>query len=209
MNIFVYIVILLFSAIVHEIAHGYTAYLRGDNTAKILGRVTLNPVPHIDFLGSIILPVILLFLKSPILFGWAKSVPIDYNKLKNPKIDNAIVSLSGPVSNILLAFFSGLIIRFTRLFLNFEVSESIISFFYVVLNINVILAIINLIPIPPLDGSKVITCFLPKNFLLKYLNLNSYIWLIVLFLLLSSNVTWKIIIPIINFFVIVFSGINY
>jgi len=211
LTVFIYIVVFIFSAIIHEISHGYVAHLRGDDTAKLMGRITLNPLSHIDLFGSIILPAILLSLRSPILFGWAKPVPIDYRNFKNPKLDIPLVSLAGPIANLLLALVSGLGIRLIRIFPNFEAGfgAAIESFLYIMLIINVILTIINLIPIPPLDGSKVATFFMPRNIATKYMNINSFICLIVLLLLLSSGVAWSLLYPAISFFVTIFSGISY
>lgn len=211
LTVFIYIVVFIFSAIIHEISHGYVAHLRGDDTAKLMGRITLNPLSHIDLFGSIILPAILLSLRSPILFGWAKPVPIDYRNFKNPKLDIPLVSLAGPIANLLLALVSGLGIRLIRIFPNFEAGfgAAIESFLYIMLIINVILTIINLIPVPPLDGSKVATFFMPRNIATKYMNINSFICLIVLLLLLSSGVAWSLLYPAISFFVTIFSGISY
>jgi Zn-dependent protease len=212
LTVFIYVVVFIFSAIIHEIFHGFVAHLRGDDTAKLMGRITLNPLSHIELFGSIILPAILLSLKSPIIFGWAKPVPIDYRNFKNPKLDIPIVSLAGPIANLLLALVSGFGIRLIRIFPNFEAGfgASIQSFFYIMLIINVILTIINLIPIPPLDGSKVVCFFMPRDIVPKYININSFICLIVLLLLLSSSsVVWSLLYPAISFFVTIFSGISY
>ncbi|MDR1474365.1 MAG: site-2 protease family protein [Endomicrobium sp.] len=211
LSVFIYVVVFIFSAIIHEVSHGYVAHLRGDNTAKLMGRITMNPLSHIELFGSILLPAMLLFLKSPILFGWAKPVPIDSRNFKNPKLDIPLVSLAGPSANLLLALVSGLGIRFIGMFPNFEVGfgASIQSFLYIMLIINVILTIINLIPIPPLDGSKVATYFMPRDVAVKYMNLNSFICLIALLLLLSSGGGWTLLHPVINFLVVTFSGIPY
>jgi Zn-dependent protease len=211
LTVFIYVVIFIFSAIIHEISHGYVAHLRGDNTAKLMGRITLNPMSHIELFGSILLPAMLLFLKSPILFGWAKPVPIDYRNFKNPKLDIPLVSLAGPIANLLLALVSGFGIRLIGMFPNFEAGfgAAIQSFFYILLVINVILAIINLIPIPPLDGSKVITYFMQRDLAAKYMNLNSLICLILLLLLFSLSMTWSLLYPVISFFVGTFSGSPY
>jgi Zn-dependent protease len=211
LTVFIYVVVFIFSAIIHEISHGYVAHLRGDETAKLMGRITLNPLSHIELFGSIILPAMLLALKSPIIFGWAKPVPIDYRNFKNPKLDIPLVSLAGPVANLLLALVSGLGIRFIRMFPNFEAGfgASIESFLYIMLVLNIIFAIINLIPIPSLDGSKVVTYFMPRDIAAKYMNLNSFVCLIILLLLLSSGVAWSVLYPIISFFVVTFSGFPY
>lgn len=202
MEVYIYIVAFVFSAVIHEVSHGCVAYLRGDDTAKNLGRITLNPVAHLELFGSIVLPAILLLIKSPIFFGWAKPVPINYANLKNPKIDVAIVSVAGPASNVLLAMLSGLGIRFISYFVNFYngFGGAIATFLYIMLNVNLILAIINLIPIPPLDGSKILAQFLPKDIARKYLNLNPSICLLILFVVLSSRLVRSFLYTVIDFF---------
>jgi Zn-dependent protease len=211
LTVFIYIVIFIFSATIHEGSHAYVAHLRGDNTAKLMGRITLNPLSHIELFGSILLPVMLLFLKAPIIFGWAKPVSIDSRNLKNPKLDILLVCLAGPAANLLLALISGLGIRLIGMFPNFKVGfgDSIQAFLYIMLVINIILTIINLIPIPPLDGSKIVTYFMPRDVAVKYINLNAFICLIALLLLLSSDGAWTLLYPVINFFVVTFSGIPY
>jgi Zn-dependent protease len=192
--------------IIHEISHGYVAYLRGDDTAKVLGRITLNPILHVELFGTVILPIILLFFEAPVLFGWAKPVPINYRNFKNPRMDIPIVSFAGPASNILLVALSGLGMCFIKTFPSFErgFGGSIESFLYLMLIVNTVLSIVNLIPIPPLDGSKIITYFLPEQIALKYLNFNPYVCLGVLLALMSSGVVWKFICPIVNFLTAIF-----
>lgn len=209
MYILVYIVVLLFSIMIHEIAHGYVAYLRGDDTAKRAGRLTLNPIPHIDLFGSIILPATLLLLKAPILFGWAKPVPVNYYKLKNPKVDIPLVSVAGPLSNIALAAISGLGIRLIRMFPDFHqgLGASIEAFLFVMLVMNIVLPLINLIPVPPLDGSKVITYFMPARMAEKYLSMNPWVGFIIIYLLLLSGLVWRVLYPILNFLIVVIAGV--
>lgn len=211
MAIFVYVVVFLFSAIIHEVAHGYVAHLRGDNTAKMLGRITLNPLPHVELFGSVILPAMLLIMKAPIILGWGKPVPINYSNLKNPKVDVPLISIAGPLSNILLAVISGLGIRLISAIPDFEVGfgRSIESFLHVMLIVNVILFVFNLIPLPPLDGSKVIAYFLPKNIVAKYLNLNPFLCMMILFLILSSGMTRRFTYSVIKFFVPIFDGVFF
>ncbi|MDR1417725.1 MAG: site-2 protease family protein [Endomicrobium sp.] len=211
MEVFVYIVVFVFSVIIHEVSHGYIAYLRGDDTAKDIGRITLNPFAHLELFGSIILPAMLLLMKAPILFGWAKPVPVNYVNLKNPKIDSVIVSAAGPLSNIMLAVFSGLGIRFISYFSTFSngFGGAIETFLYVMLTLNLMLAIINLIPIPPLDGSKIAAYFFPRDIARSYLSLNPFICLLILFIVLSSGLVWSFLYPVINFFMKNLSGISF
>lgn len=204
----IYIAVLLFSVIIHEVAHAYAAYLRGDDTAKAAGRITLNPIPHIDIFGSIILPAILVISQSSIIFGWAKPVPVNFARLKNPKVDIPLVSFAGPLSNILLAVIAGLGIRAIRMFPDFYqgTGSSIVLVLYIVVFLNIVLPIINLIPVPPLDGSKVITYFMPRDIADKYLNMNPFLSFMILIILLWSGIIWSVAGPLINFFVGIIIG---
>jgi len=162
------ILILIFSVVIHEVAHGYAANWLGDPTARLAGRLTLNPVPHLDPMMSVILPGLLLFTGSPILFGAAKPVPYNpYNFNKHHKWGEAIVAVAGPASNLVLAFIFAMIIRFAEV-LNLSASFTQIAFMVVILNI--FLAFFNLVPIPPLDGSKILPRFLPPLLAMKYEN---------------------------------------
>ncbi len=151
------IVILIFSIVVHEVMHGYVAYKLGDSTAKFMGRLTLNPIPHIDLLGTIIIPLFLIVSRSPILFGWAKPVPVNFNNLRNPKKDSVYVALAGPASNFVLAIVFAIFFHLLS-FLSLN-----IVFWYGVY-INLILGIFNLIPIPPLDGGRIAVGLLPLRY---------------------------------------------
>lgn len=198
--------VLLFSVIVHEVAHGYIAYKRGDDTAKLMGRLTLNPVPHIDIFGSIILPLMLMFANAPV-FGWAKPVPVNINKLNNPRTDAVWVSLSGCLANFSLAVAAGFFMWLIR---NFATSEmtALASVYYILQNvlvINIILPILNLIPIPPLDGSRVFIFLLPRNIAVKYASIEPYGFLII-FGLLATGILWKIISPVVYFLTAFLSG---
>lgn len=156
------IIILIMSVVVHEISHGYAALYFGDETARYQGRLTLNPLKHLDLTGSIIIPLLLLISKSGFVFGWAKPVPINPYNFRNRKWAEVIVALAGPLSNISLAVIFGLLIRFGGQFGILNPSFLYIAS-YVVL-INLVLAIFNLIPIPPLDGSHLLFSILSEKY---------------------------------------------
>ena len=197
--------VLLFSVIVHEVAHGFVAYKRGDSTAKLLGRLTLNPICHIDIFGSIILPLVLIITGAPV-FGWAKPVPINMYNLKNPKTDMIFVSLAGITANFLLAVCAGVLMFVIRTFFaNVDMMFSLYVLFQYVIVINIVLFIFNLIPIPPLDGSRVVLFLLPREMAQKYAQIEKYgFWIILI--LLMTNILWKIIGPIANFLIKLLSG---
>ncbi len=149
------IAIVMFSAVIHEVMHGVAADRLGDPTARYAGRLTLNPIPHLDPFGSVLLPILLALSNSPFLFGWAKPVPYNpYNLTRAPRWGEAIVAFAGPASNFCIALFFALVMR-----LNFFAGINDVLFMIVV--VNVMLGIFNLFPIPPLDGSKILPMFLP------------------------------------------------
>ncbi len=149
------IIILIFSTVVHEVSHGYVAYLQGDNTAKYAGRLTLNPLKHLEWFGSFFLPVISYFFGGFII-GWAKPVPFNPYNLRNQRWGEAFVAIAGPLANITLAVIFGFLIRFGIL-------PGLQGAFAAVVFINLILATFNLVPIPPLDGSKILFSLLPNS----------------------------------------------
>lgn len=159
------LVVLILSIILHEVAHGYAANSLGDPTARLSGRLTLNPVSHIDLLGSIIIPGILFFTHAPFLFGWAKPVPYNPYNLKNQRWGEAFVAAAGPLTNLLLALIFSLIIRFGA---GFGLSSAFLDLASYIVLINIVLALFNAIPFPPLDGSKVLTGFLPFELARRY-----------------------------------------
>jgi Zn-dependent protease len=178
--------VLIYSAILHEIAHGYVAYRLGDPTAKIRGRLTLNPISHIDLYMTIIVPLLLIISGSPIIFGGAKPVPVDPFNLRDGRKDLSLVSLAGPLTNILLAIIASVLIHvFYPGFGFFDVMRNDIfgSFLTAIVRINLFLAVFNLVPIPPLDGSKVFSLLLPPKQAAAYMSLGS-MGMIILMLLL-------------------------
>lgn len=159
-----FLIILILSVIIHEIAHGYVAEMWGDPTARLAGRLTLNPIKHIDPLGSVILPALMYIVSSGnFMFGWAKPVPYNPYNLRNLRWGTVAVGLAGVLSNLLIAIIFGFIIRFAGV-----LGIMIGSPFYVILVsivfVNVLLAVFNLIPFPPLDGARVLFAFLPYRF---------------------------------------------
>lgn len=178
------ILILIYSAILHEIAHGFVAYRLGDPTAKLLGRLTLDPRPHIDPIMSIALPLILILSDSPVVFGAAKPVPVDGFNLRDGRKDIAIVSLAGPATNFLIAAISAVFIKLL-VFLPMEPSiAALLNWLLLnIVRLNLLLGIFNLIPIPPLDGSKVFALLLSEKQAAAYLSIGS-IGIFILFFLL-------------------------
>ena len=152
------LIILILSVIVHEVAHGYAANSLGDPTARLAGRLTLNPLPHIDLMGSIILPALLVFTHSPILFGWAKPVPYNPFNLKNHRWGETFVALAGVATNILLAVIFGLVVRYG---LAIGLDSTAVSVARIIAFVNLFLGLFNLIPFPPLDGFTALRSALP------------------------------------------------
>ena len=158
MEIFLTLVVLILSVIVHEVAHGYAANSLGDPTARLAGRLTLNPIPHIDLMGSIVLPALLVLTSSPILFGWAKLVPYNPFNLKNHRWGETLVALAGVATNFLLAIIFGLIVRFSPII---GLDATAVSLAATIAFINLFLGLFNLIPFPPLDGFTALRSALP------------------------------------------------
>jgi Zn-dependent protease len=157
------LIILMFAIMIHEVSHGTMANFLGDKTAKDAGRLTLNPAKHFELWGSFILPLLLFFVSAGrLVFGWAKPVPFNPLNLKNPKRDTGLIGLAGPASNFLVALVFG---AFIRLIVYFQVIglAPVIPFFDLIVQINLMLGVFNLVPIPPLDGSKILFSLLPRS----------------------------------------------
>ena len=185
------------SIILHEVAHGVAALFFGDDTAKKAGRLTLNPIPHIDVFGTLIIPA-LLALSGHAIFGYAKPVPINPNKMRQPLNDAVWVSLAGPATNLLLAALAGLWIRLHPALLQ-NVAAWSFQIPYYFGSINVILAVFNLIPIPPLDGSSVVTRFLPKSWESWWIPLSRYgMFILIGILLLAPTALSWVLNPVLN-----------
>ncbi len=197
---------ILFAIVLHEVAHGYVAYRLGDPTAKILGRLSLNPIPHIDLVGTILMPLLLfVFTKGQFVIGYAKPVPINPSNFRNPKRDMAIAAVFGPLTNLMLAIISFLILKHAL----YPISEALTSdlatnilkpillMFAASVQINVILATFNMLPIPPLDGGRVLMGLLPYRQSLLLSKIEPYGFLIVI-LLVAFGISSYIIVPVVR-----------
>lgn len=191
--------VLIYSAILHEIAHGIVADRLGDPTARLLGRITLDPRPHIDPMLSILAPLLLIVVGSPVIFGGAKPVPVDPFNLKEGRKDLALVSLAGPLTNVVIAVAGSLLFALLPTRLNLEMTvlsilqevfaiqnplDGVAFFLGIVVYINLLLALFNLLPIPPLDGSKIFAMILPERQAQAYMSLGSIGFLLIFFLLM-------------------------
>ncbi len=185
--------VFLLAVTIHEYAHGWVAFKKGDTTARDAGRLSLSPLAHIDPVGTIIFPLLLALSGLPV-FGWAKPVPINFNRLNNPKKDLLWVGLAGPAANIIFAFCIAMILRFAPV-------SGLITFgrlmFYMVI-INLLLGIFNLIPVPPLDGSRILTSLLPIKQAMVYMRLERFGFLIII-ALLWTGIIGKVVFPIVHF----------
>jgi Zn-dependent protease len=192
-NAIISIFVILFAITVHEASHGWAALKMGDPTAYQLGRITLNPIPHIDPIGTILLPAMLIIMGAPP-FGWAKPVPVNPLNLKDPRRDNLIISIAGPASNIAVAVVAFIILKIIlnlnpSLFYGGGISSllsPIIQILYLTILLNVILAFFNLIPIPPLDGSGVVMGLISEEAAQKYEQIRPYGFFILILLIMTG-----------------------
>lgn len=188
LKLFLIFIPILVAIILHEIAHGYVAYILGDDTAKNKGRLSFNPLHHIDLLGTIVLPLLLWLSNTGFMFGWARPVPINPYKLKNRPRDEILVASAGIVMNFCIAFISALLLHLVD-FIPVDFIKGVLSIFLIHMTIfNIGLAVFNAIPIPPLDGSKILFGWIQKPWAYKFLNSYQYgliIMVIILFILPS------------------------
>jgi len=185
-KIVVWVVPVIFAITVHEVAHGWVAKQYGDNTAWMLGRLTLNPLKHIDPVGTILVPGLMLAFTG-FVFGWAKPVPVNIRNLRNPKHDMAIVALAGPVANLLMALVWALFIRVALLINMTEFSVPMIYVGIAGIMINLVLGLLNLLPIPPLDGSRILSWALPGRWGYYYNQFEQYGFYLLVLLLMTNS----------------------
>jgi len=186
------LILFFFALTIHEFSHGWVAWKLGDPTAKNAGRLTLNPLAHIDPIGTILLPLMLIMTHSPFIFGWAKPVPVDFYNLRNPKRDMVWVGLAGPMANIILAIVLSFFLKILVLTGGNPLS-AILSYAII---INLLLAVFNALPIPPLDGSRVLIGLLPRELAIRYARIEPYGFIIIIGLLwlgMIGSVIWPIV----------------
>lgn len=182
MNSILYIAILIFSIVIHELAHGFTADKLGDPTARLQGRLTFNPIAHLDVFGSLLLPFLLIVTGAPFVFGWAKPVPFNPYNLKNPKWGGALIALMGPVSNFVIVALAAIVLH------TFELSAAGNLIVQGIMITNIALAVFNLVPIPPLDGHHILFAFLPDSLDWLKERLRAIAWpLVIIFVMVGAS----------------------
>jgi Zn-dependent protease len=196
------IAVLIFSVVAHEVSHGYMAQYLGDPTARLAGRLTMNPVKHLDPIGSIVAPLFSMFFLGGMIIGWAKPVPYNPYNLRDQKWGDAKVALAGPLTNIGIAVIFALFLRFGGTFF----TDPMEMMMHLIIKINIILAIFNLVPIPPLDGSKVLMSILPYRF--RYIGdyLERYA---LFFILFFAFFLWQYFMPLIDLIYMLLVGWSF
>jgi len=193
------IIVLVLSAVAHEYMHGWAAFRLGDHTAKDAGRLTLNPLAHLEWFGSFFLPLMMVLSGLPFVFGWAKPVPYNPYNLKDRRYGDAKVAIAGPLANLIIALFFGLLLRWLPFY-----SVTFAGLLALIVYINLVLMVFNLVPIPPLDGSKILATFLPEETRARYLgNERMGFIFIILFVMLAGG----IIMPLVNFLFRLIAGV--
>jgi len=210
-----YTVPLLLGVVTHEVAHGWVAEKLGDPTARTMGRITLNPFVHIDLMGTIILPVVLLLVHSPFLFGWAKPVPVNFENLRGGRRDMALVAISGPLTNLMVAILSAVVYHMVLSGIQNGwisgqgpaalVAEPLFLMARLSVTFNLVLMVINLLPIPPLDGGRVLVGLLPYHLASKLERLETF-GILILLLLIGTGLWGYIVSPVLDVFLQFFLG---
>jgi Zn-dependent protease len=197
-GIFISFIVLLFSLTVHEMAHAWTADRLGDPTARLLGRVSLNPIVHADLIGTVLFPLISL-ASGALLIGWAKPVPVNLRYLHHPRRDYMLVAAAGPLSNLILAVFAAILLAIVPIspqtLGESNVSVPIAKLLTALVNLNVLLAIFNMLPIPPLDGGNVLAGLLPSNLADVFNKIRPYGFLLLYALILSNGFSYIVLPP--------------
>ena len=185
---------LLFAVTIHEVAHGYVALRFGDGTAKFAGRLTLNPIKHLDPFGSVLLPLLLKISGSPVIFGYAKPVPVDFRNLRNRRLGTLCVAAAGVVTNFIAALICAAILQGIRLFPAFLTSSALAPLTSILIQlmaysvmINLVLGIFNLIPVPPLDGGRILSMLLPQKYSRQFQTIEPFGILILIVLLMTNS----------------------
>ncbi len=195
-----FLAVLIMSVVAHEVSHGYAAQLLGDPTARLAGRLTLNPLSHLDVVGSFIVPALMFFFGGFIL-GWAKPVPYNPYNMRNPRRDGALVAIAGPCANVVIAAVFAALIRFSH---DIGLPSSFVEIAGAVVFLNLVLAIFNLIPVPPLDGSKVLFALLPYRLQFVQEFLERY-WFVAIFVVIFF--VFKLLSPLIYFLFQLITGL--
>lgn len=205
-TIAVWAIPVLFAVTLHEVAHGWVASMLGDKTAKNRGRLTINPIKHVDPVGTIVVPVFMAMV-SPFIMGWAKPVPVEPRNFKSPLLDMALVAVAGPVSNFVMACCWAMFILLSSHLI--QPSSTLVFFMNMGqagIMINVLLMVLNLLPIPPLDGGRVVAGILPKSLALPYMRLEPF-GMVIVILLLVSGLLGKILWPVMQQFINIIGAI--